>query len=455
MPLEGVVGIAGLAVSFLRVQRAEGKSPLTVKLYAVRIARLVRFVEAETTSDDISGLIRRRMTDFYATRAASVAPSPVSIDFRVHRVFLRWCVEEGKMTASPPLAGGSRERGRPAGAAVDLEQHPRLGIRSRWLLNHLTPERTMSSIPRRPSGASRSPTRDPPGIGSASPASGSATGQEGSTVAVDATVLRSRRALLGAAFGALAASAAQALGHPAGVRAGSDGDVVLGGENTSASTTKLWNLADNWFPVLWAQNTKGSGLQGSTSLGDGVVGWTIDTDGSGVVGSADAGRGVSGEARAGTGVRGTSNLHGCGVYGRSGIDELDKYPAQPANTGVFGYSAIDTTAVGVRGESPAGSGVEAVSATGNALRVTGKARFSRAGKASVAAGKAYVDVTVPGGLASTSIVNATIQRYRSGVGVAGVRLNYPSAGKIRIHLTKVASASSSTPVAWFVVEYGG
>ena len=74
---------------------------MTVRLYAVCIARLARFLEAETGSDDISGLTRRRMTDFYATRAASVAPSTVSIDFRVHRVFLRWCVEEGEMTASP------------------------------------------------------------------------------------------------------------------------------------------------------------------------------------------------------------------------------------------------------------------------------------------------------------------------------------------------------------------
>jgi hypothetical protein len=273
-------------------------------------------------------------------------------------------------------------------------------------------------------------------------------------MAIDATALRSRRAVLGAALGAAAASAAQAVGRPAAVRAGVDGDVVLGGENTSSSTTKIWNTSDNWVPVLWAQNTSGNGLIGSTSLGDGVVGSTNDTDGSGVRGAAFAGSGVSGETSVGAGVRGTSNFHGCGVYGRSGIDEFDAYPARPANTGVFGYSAIDTTAVGVRGESPAGSGVQAVSATGDALRVSGKARFNRAGRASVAAKRSYVDVVVPGGLASNSIVSATIQRHRPGVAVAGVRLNYPSSGKIRIHLTKVASASSSTPVAWFVVEYG-
>ena len=95
------MGIAGLAISFGRVQQAEGKSPLTIRLYAVCIARLVRFLEAETGSDDASGLTRRHMTDFYAVRAATAAPSTVSIDFRVHRVFLCWCVEEGEMAVNP------------------------------------------------------------------------------------------------------------------------------------------------------------------------------------------------------------------------------------------------------------------------------------------------------------------------------------------------------------------
>jgi hypothetical protein len=48
---------------------------------------------------------------------------------------------------------------------------------------------------------------------------------------------------------------------------------------------------------------------------------------------------------------------------------------------------------------------------------------------------------------------ATIQTYRSGiaVAVAGVRLNYPSAGKARIYLTRVPSTTSTTPIGWLVI----
>jgi hypothetical protein len=63
-----------------------------------------------------------------------------------------------------------------------------------------------------------------------------------------------------------------------------------------------------------------------------------------------------------------------------------------------------------------------------------------------------VDVTVPGGLSTTtSSLLATIQTYRGGVAVSGVRLNYPSAGKARIYLTKIASATATTPIGWFVI----
>jgi hypothetical protein len=64
-----------------------------------------------------------------------------------------------------------------------------------------------------------------------------------------------------------------------------------------------------------------------------------------------------------------------------------------------------------------------------------------------------VDVTVPGGLAANSVVHATLQTYRAGVSIAAVRTNYPSTGKARIYLTKVASTSAATSVGWFVAEY--
>ena len=95
----------------------------------------------------------------------------------------------------------------------------------------------------------------------------------------------------------------------------------------------------------------------------------------------------------------------------------------------------------------------ATEVAGTALQVAGRATFSRSGRATVLKGKSYVDIVVAGGLTSHSMVHATLQVYRTGVAVAAARINYPSAGKARIYLTKVASTTASTSVGWFVAEY--
>jgi hypothetical protein len=128
-------------------------------------------------------------------------------------------------------------------------------------------------------------------------------------------------------------------------------------------------------------------------------------------------------------------------------------PGAPAQTGVYGYAAQGATAVGVKGESTTGTGGYFTATTGTALKITGKAAFSRSGRGNVAAGKAYADIVVPGGLTSHSVVHATLQTYRVGVAIAAVRTNYPSAGKARIYLTKIASRTAVTYVGWFVAEY--
>jgi site-specific recombinase XerD len=95
------MGVRALAVSFARVQRSEFRSPHTVKLYADCIRRLAVFLEAETGADDVSGLTRRRLTDFYAARSETCAPATVWTDFKCHRVFLRWLVAEDEMASNP------------------------------------------------------------------------------------------------------------------------------------------------------------------------------------------------------------------------------------------------------------------------------------------------------------------------------------------------------------------
>ena len=321
-------------------------------------------------------------------------------------------------------------------------------------------------------------------------------------MALETAAPRTRRAILAGAFGGLAAWAASALGRPEAARAGSDGDVVLGATNTETATTKIQNTANanavlnvvntSTGPALVADSTGNDGVRGATAvanrsgvygvstvqMGFGVFGrngpntgalghfqagvygeggygvWGHSQFGFGVTGSSESDCGVDGSSYSSTspGVYGVNIGGSTGVQGYSGPTTMPR-PAAPAKTGVHGYAAQDATAVGVSGQSPNGTGVLASTTTGTALRVAGKAKFSRSGRASVPKGKTNADITVPGGLAANSVVHATLQTYRAGVAIAAVRTNYPSAGKARIYLTKVASASASTSVGWFVTEY--
>jgi hypothetical protein len=123
--------------------------------------------------------------------------------------------------------------------------------------------------------------------------------------------------------------------------------------------------------------------------------------------------------------------------------------------GIWGATNAAAPYAGINGNAyaEAGIGVHARNSfnSGTALKVEGKAAFNRSGKASVPKNKAAVDITVPGGLTTNSLIFANLTVYRAGVAVAAVRPNYPVAGKARIYLTK--SVTAATPVAWFVAEH--
>ena len=139
---------------------------------------------------------------------------------------------------------------------------------------------------------------------------------------------------------------------------------------------------------------------------------------------------------------------GIGVHGRSTSNTAVRGESSTSR-GMWGSSL---SGIGVLGSSDSGVGVLATATTGRALSVAGKAQFSRSGRTNVPAGKSFVDITVDGGLDPTASVLATLQLYRAGVSVAAARVNYPSAGKARIYLSKVASATAPTPVSWFVLD---
>jgi hypothetical protein len=207
----------------------------------------------------------------------------------------------------------------------------------------------------------------------------------------DASVPRSRRMMLGGLLGGLAGVVLHALGGPERARAADGGPVLIGQSNAGTVATIVTTSGAQAGLMAYGLP---AGLYGSASAADGI-----------------------------------------GVFG----------------TGPNGVKGGTYSGIGVIGSSHGGTGVQAETSIGTALRVLGPAVFERSGRVSVAAGKYYADIAPAGGLGSSASILATLQTHRSGVWVAGVRRNYPSTGKARIYLNKVASTTSSTPVAWFVL----
>ena len=157
----------------------------------------------------------------------------------------------------------------------------------------------------------------------------------------------SRRALLAGALGGLGAWAATAIGRASPVRAGIDGDVVLGDTNTATTVTKITNTSGG--NALWGDVPSGTGILGSSANGAGV----------GAIGGSST-RGA---------LEGRSNGNATGVFGFSGSGNG---PAVRAKTGVYGYAAQDSSALGVTGETTAGHGVHGIATTGYAGYFAGK-----------------------------------------------------------------------------------
>jgi hypothetical protein len=245
----------------------------------------------------------------------------------------------------------------------------------------------------------------------------------------DSNTPRSRRSVLVAAAGAAVATAASALDPQAAVRAGTDGDVVLGAANTATTTTSL-AISANDADVL-----RVSGMSENAA----IVGVNTDT-GAGVRGEASFGAGVLGTSQSGTGVEGAV-LTGNGILGVS-----------EEGSGVVGHITLSGSGVHGHSFSTAGVGVRATAEAGRALVVVGKASFSRSGRATVPTGASYVDVSLvaSGGLSGTPLCFANLQTRRPGIHVEAVRPNTPTAGTLRIYLNK--AVPGATFVSWLVLN---
>jgi len=233
--------------------------------------------------------------------------------------------------------------------------------------------------------------------------------------------------MLAAGAGALAAVlTAEALARPAPGEAADGDNMIVGQLNIETSATAVQN--SNLGAALSAfSEGSGTGVVGISSGGDGVHGQSNGNSGNGVHGEHGAdGNGVFGHAK---------NSGASGVYGQ--------------NDGAgFGVAGRAVGGVGALGDSANGVGVWASSQNATALKVTGKAQFSRSGVLSVTAGHASATQTGVH-LTSASLVLATLQQDRPGVWVRSA-VPKVSAHSFTVHLSKPVSAR--TTVAWFVLD---
>jgi hypothetical protein len=90
-------------------------------------------------------------------------------------------------------------------------------------------------------------------------------------VAIDTTTPRTRRALLGAGFGAIAATIASALGKPLPVNA--EGETIrVGGEYEATSETVIWNRTNRRRVLVVGSDADRAAITGYSSGGIGVAG---------------------------------------------------------------------------------------------------------------------------------------------------------------------------------------
>ena len=323
---------------------------------------------------------------------------------------------------------------------------------------------------------------------------------------------RSRRALLGAALGATAATVATAVHAPRVLGAGSDGSIVLIGSTYSAAQTqtKIVNTSavagdNDSNRTMWLESQLGTALVAKGPTGVFAMGnstsvgaWTANGTGVGVYaiqGSSapfvtlapaavygltnvtDGAAGVRGYAygdSAGTsgvwgrsdststayGVYGlaaatTNTVQGVGVYGHSmsaqGVGNYGYAQSATGNTyGAIGH-AVSPTGTGVYGFAPGGGvGVRATSTGGVALETSGRLVVHKvAGVATIAKGKTSVSVKPGVGIGSSSFVLLSPRGNLGSRGLWSTLTASATAGTITIRVSSAVSAS--TQIGWLLL----
>jgi hypothetical protein len=265
-------------------------------------------------------------------------------------------------------------------------------------------------------------------------------------------------AALAGAFVSLIVSVVAFTGGPAIETQGEA--VVAGGFNTATNGTTLNNSNADPFCFTGAN----FGFLGCGDVGVRGEGTIYGVEGGGpvgVFGSGDIG-GIGVRGLGETGVKGQAiDDSGIGIVANGGVDGLvatGTENAVEAQGGTFGVFATGTDYGvyasapnhGVYGQATAsgGVGVQAVATTNGAtaLSVQGKAKFSRSGIVTIAAGTASKAVTLTG-VTTSSMILATAQTNAA----VYVKSATPASGSFTIRLTGNAP-SSGVKVAYFVLN---
>jgi hypothetical protein len=246
----------------------------------------------------------------------------------------------------------------------------------------------------------------------------------------------SRRALLAAVVGGLGALVASALARPFPARAGTDGDVVLGGVNAAPGETSIHENTTEGV-VLRLQSQLGTPLNASTT--DRVGAQITSYKSPGVWGESSLDVGVVGQSASTNrpGVRGMSGV-GSGVQGFSGTKPAGTtvfWPDGAPKTGVHGYAADDASVRGVFGESTIGVGVYGANAAASVPAILGHGRANGTGMQGYSGGTALPgptpaktgvygyaaqDTNARGVLGHTTVGRGVHGQATSGVGVGAV-----------------------------------
>jgi len=215
-----------------------------------------------------------------------------------------------------------------------------------------------------------------------------------------ANTTHSRRALLGAAAGAAAATAIAAVARPLAVQAVTDSVTYTNDQNGSPVITGR-SVKQGGF----LNSGQGTGVHGDTESGFGVYGtaesgtgvWANSDSGVGLHAVSTSSYGVYGYSASGIAVHGASAsnsrpaIQGWAKSGRAGVMGYSgaSTPADgPAKAGVYGVADQGPGSVGVIGRSPTGRG-GAFSGKLAQLRLSPSAATSH--PASGAAGDLFVD----------------------------------------------------------------